>query len=295
MINVSSFIKGITPKLILDIYRHKVDKEKSLFSDKKFLTYVSKKKTGFDFHKKDIETLVLRGSHADYAIKPRSNMNMYNLGLTSTNLYFNYKIYEKNRNDMPKLKNLVLFFSVFTPGLSLNMIKERNRLIAYKYYFDVEYQHPELISPILEKKIFKKCRAITKKKNKLKDELYFGYDKKENFIVNGSAKDRAKTHLRENLRKPDQCQWLEKLINIIEKDKRKLYIVIPPANSEYYNAFADGVDLFLSLRGINSDSVEILDYYKSNLFNDGHFGDFDHMNDRGAAVITDEIFRELYK
>lgn len=262
-----------------------------LFIDDKFLSYVYKKKLGLENNLNNIKTLVLRGSHADYSIFTEGNNGIYNLGLTSSDIYFNFRLYENYSSKMESLENVVFFYSVFTPGLSLVRINEKYRLVAYKYFFDIPYQEEGLIDKKLEKKINNRCRKI--EPPKIQNE-YFGYVKKTSFFTNITAEERAKTHIRENKRKPNQLEWLKSLIHLVKNDKRRLYIVIPPAKKSYVECLPNKSQLFDSLYSLDLDNVTIVDFYDSPLFDDSDLGDLDHMNEKGAKKLTAELLKYLY-
>lgn len=232
----------------------------------------------------------MRGSHADYSVFTQGEHGIYNLGLTSTDSYFNFKLYERYSKSLNNLENVIFFYSVFTPGLSLIKIKEKYRLATYKYFFGIPYQEEGLINRSLENKIYKKCQRVYISNV---NEQYFGYEKKYSFIKNITAEQRAKTHIRENLREPDQLEWIKKLSEMVKKDGRKLYIVIPPAQQSYINCLPHKSDLFGKLYALALDNTEILDFYGSPIFDDSDLGDFDHMNEKGAKKLTEELIRYI--
>ncbi|MGY0616930.1 hypothetical protein [Vibrio sp. FJH11] len=287
---IYTILKKITPKIVRDRIRKYRQRNDQLYMDDEFIEYVYKKKLGLEKNIDNIETLVLRGSHADYGVFTKGENGIYNLGLTSTDAYVSFKLYESYGKRINNLKNVVFFYSVFTPGLSLIKIKERYRLSTYKYFFDIPYQEEGLVNKKLENKIYKKCKKINKVKI---DETYFGYDKKNSFIKNITAEQRAKTHIRENRRDPDQLEWLTKLNDMVRKDDRKLYIVIPPAQKSYMDCLPNKSELFAKLHSLDLDNVEILDFYDSPIFDDSDLGDFDHMNEKGAKKLTKELIRHI--
>jgi hypothetical protein len=283
-------LKEILPKWILDKIRSVKKRKIDLFMDDDFLSYVYKKKLGLENNLNSITTLALRGSHADYGVFTQGEYGIYNLGLTSTDIYFNFKLYEIYSKKMNKLENVIFFYSVFTPGLSLVKINEKYRLVAYKYFFNVPYQDSNLIDKKYEKKIKSRCRKI--KPIGLEDK-YFGYDKKKQLISNISAEQRAKTHARENRREPNQLEWLVNLINLVKKDGRTLYIVIPPAKKAYMDCLPNKSKLFEKLYSLDLRNVKIIDLYGSPIFDDSDLGDFDHMNEKGAKKLTNELIKHV--
>ena len=179
----------------------------NLFDDEDFLYYVKKKKEGFIMNIDSIQTLVMRGSNSDYGFYSPLWKNSYNLGLTSSDLYFTFIIYKRYRKQLKRLKNIIIYHSVSSSGYSLIHTSERYRAVAYKCFFNTPYLKREMINSKYEKLIFKKCYKL-KPINISPD--YRGYDKKTCFGINISAEERIKPHLRENKRKPNQMHWLKK-------------------------------------------------------------------------------------
>lgn len=291
---VRAFIKSCAINLLpssivgrISAYRNR---EKNLFMDKDFLQYVYKKKKGIEQNSNRIKTLVLRGSHADYGVYTNGDTGIYNLGLISSDLYLSYKLYDKFSRKLDNLKHVVIVLGVPAIGLSLVRTKERNRLVAYKHFFGIPYQIEDQIDAEQELKIIKKCQKLPKLN--LPDN-YFGYEAQREFINNSLPEVRAKTHLRENQRCPNQLNWLQTLINQVRKDKKKLFIVIPPVKKSYADCLPEKSILFRSLNTLDLRDVEVLDFYGSPLFQDNHFGDPDHLNESGARKLSDELSSKL--
>jgi hypothetical protein len=287
---LKTMLKKTLPKWVLDKIISFTRRNAKLFMDNDFLSYVYKKKLGLENNLDNIQTLALRGSHADYSIFAKGENGIYNLGLTSTDIYVNFKLYEKYSNKMSKLESVIFFYSAFTPGLSLVRTSEKYRLVAYKYFFNIPYQDDSLIDKKFEKKIQNRCRKI--RPFELNSE-YCGYEKKHQFISNLSAAQRAKTHIRENKREPNQLEWLINLIELVKKDEKKLYIVIPPAKKSYMDCLPDKSELFEKLYSLDLSDVIIFDFYGSSIFDDSDLGDFDHMNEKGAKKLTEEIIKNI--
>lgn len=288
--SVKQILKTFLPKCLLEKRAEYYKRKKNMFMDEIFLSYTYKKKLGFKNNLENIEILALGSSHADYALLTESNKNIFNLGLTSLDMYSSYKLYEKYSPRMKNLKNIIFFYSVFTPGFSLIKTEEKYRLVAYKYFFGIQYQENEIINQKVEKTIINKCKKI--KEIKI-DKDYRGYSKKDAFFFGMTAEERANTHLRENRRQPNQLKWLEKFIYMAREDNRNLYIVISPAQKSYIECLPSKFKLFNEIYNIKNDNVIIIDFYDSPLFSDFDFGDFDHLNENGAKKLTAEILKRI--
>ena len=264
----------------------------NLFDDHAFLTYVKRKKEGFAKYSSSIKTLVLRGSNADFGFYSPAWEGSYNLGLISSDLYTDYHLYINNKDKLDNLEKVIVFISVGSIGFSLIKTKERYRAVSYKYFFKIPYQDNECINSFFEKQIFKKCKKINFQEI---DSNYRGYEKKNNYATNVLPQERVKSHLRENRRQPDQLNWLKLLHEVIISDGRKLIIIMPPVRADYRNLLPPDSILFKKLYELNLKEVKIINFYTSELFSDEDFGDTDHLNERGAIKLTNEIYRIFKK
>jgi hypothetical protein len=265
-----------------------------LFNDDEFLKYVLKKKIGLERNFDKISTLVLKGSHADYSFIPDYFESSFNLGLTSSDLFNTFAIYKSYSHKFDKLDNIIVFYSVFSSGYSLINTSSRYLTVVYNYFFGTSYDNYNLIDSKYEKLIIGKCDEITKVGLDVEID-YKGYENKTYYMKNISAKSRVKTHLRENLREPDQLEWLVLLNKEIIKDNRRLTVVIPPARSDYKAKLPSEDVVFKKIIDAQLENVEIINLYNSQFFLDSDFGDTDHLNDDGAKKMTiklKEIFIE---
>jgi hypothetical protein len=232
----------------------------------------------------------MRGSNSDYGFYSPSWENSYNLGLISTDLHFCYHLYNNYRNKLSQLQNIIVFFNIPSPGYSLIHTSERYRVVAYNYFFNIPYLNDKFINPKYEKWINKKCDKL-KSINIESD--YRGYDKKTYYGTNILTHERIRTHIRENKREPNQLHWLKDLNELIQKDNRKLFIIIPPFRSDYKKLLPEQSIIFKKIFKLKG--IEFIDYYNSNKFSDDDFGDADHLNEQGAKKLTNEIYQYFKK
>lgn len=285
-------IKAMVPEFIKTFFYNIKNKRSNLFMDRDFIEYVCKKKKGLEKHGSEIELLALRGSHCDYGIYSNAYKSIFNLGLTSSDLYTSHQLYEKSKALTPNLKYVVLFYSVFTPGLCLIKTKEKNRLVTYNHIFKMDYQTEGLIDKKEERKILKKIKKIQLKECSLEDS-YRGYVNPSHFGVNIKAETRIKTHLRENKREPNQLEHLLKLSKSVNNDNRKLVIILSPNRADYKSLLKNNDELFSSLYQLQLKNVDVIDYYNCDLFLDSDFGDTDHLNEKGAKKLTENLLMKL--
>lgn len=282
-INPSKQNKNFIRKLYL--YQKKINIK--LFDDDDYLLYLYRKKYNLENNLKSIKILIIGSSHSDYGFYSPVYADSFNLGLTSGDLYTSFHLYENYKSKLQSLNYIILFYSVFSAGYSLISTSERYRSVAYKYFFNVPYQVPKLIKRRFEKKILNKCKNL-----KLSDanSNFYGYERKTEFLIYQSANERAKSHLRENMREPDQLEWLIKLISSINKDDKEILIVIPPFRNDYKDLLPQSSIVFDKLFRLGHYmKYDILNFYDSEFFIDNDFGDADHLNEQGAIKLTKMI------
>lgn len=262
----------------------------NLFENKMFIEYVNRKSNGFRQKICDIKTLAIRGSNADYGFFAPVWDRSYNLGLVSSDLYYSFQLYQNFGKQLVNLEQIILFYSVSANGYSLIKTSERYRAVVYKYFFEIPYAETGIIKPKFEKYIFKKCETLN---HNLVESSYCGYDEHHNMGLKLPASERIKPHLRENRREPDQLNWLNLLCNEIKKDKRKIFIVIPPFRSDYRALLPEKEVLFKKLFQKKLANCEIIDLFDSPDFDDSDFADTDHMNKMGAIKLTSYLKKRI--
>jgi hypothetical protein len=285
-----AFLKKILPQSLLNRYEKYLEyKNRDIlyYYRKENLAYAYRKKQGLINHAAVIETLALRGSNTDCGFFPQCIDNSYNLGLTSTDVYIAYHLYLNCKGMLPHLKNIVYYVNGFVPGMSLIRIKERNRMVSYKYFFDIPYQEDGFIDEEIEEKILEKCRKFRMNV----PNNYWGYEKKQIFMRERDAEVRAKKILKDNRREPDQMIWVKKIIDQIIEDKKNIYMIIPPYSAELKNHLPPKEELYKKTYALLSNykdlsNVQLIDLYDSDLFDDSDMDDHDHLNIKGARKCT---------
>lgn len=264
-----------------------------LHSDTEFLSYVLKKKTGLMNRAGEIKTIALGASTTDYAFKPERSEQSYNLGLTSFDLHATYHTYMNIRDGICGLQNVLVFASSFSPGFHLAETRERYRAIAYRYFLGVPIQDEGRFKNRAIRQIEEKCRLSSI--GPIGPD-YSGYDKKTYFGEDITAADRVRTHLRENLRNPDQMAWLQSLLDEAGRRGHRVYLIIPPFRCDYkeeFSRFISEEDVFRKFYELALGDHRILNYYSSSVFGDECLGDTDHLNEGGARRLTQDIMRRI--
>lgn len=264
------------------------------FDNEKFIRPILDKKNGLEHHKSTIEALAIRGSNADFGFNPDEFPESYNLGLTSSDFYIAYKLYFNYRNKLTKLKYLFIYLSPSSIGLNLMRTKERYRSIAYEYFFDIprrDDHHDWEKSTRVEKKIINRCVKL-EENSASPPYAYRGYEQIVEIPDDISASTRAKTHLRENKREPDQMYWLKKLVKLADFHDVTAFIVITPARLDYKNELPKAEEIYSKIYSEFCES-RIFNFYNSKLFDDSDMYDTDHLNGKGAKKLTKILYEKI--
>ncbi len=253
--------------------------------NKEFINEIILKYNEFQLKKENIDTLILGSSHgAAGFISNQYSANSFNLASASQDLYYSYHLLKYCKNELKNLKNIYLFFSVFSFGFDLQKTIEKQRCAFFKYLFNIPYKYDADIE--LEvyykqiKKYYKNFKKYISSNGYIEQQIFFPSD----YPIN----ERAKTHLRENQRENDQMDYLRKIIETCKQDNINLKIIIPPLRNDFYNLLPDENILFAKL--YQQDNLpEIFSFWKNEIFKDSDFGDFDHLNYSGARKLTSLI------
>ena len=272
---------------IIDILRNKIY----------HLSTIAEKFEGLNEQEK-IETLIIGSSHLEQGFKALKDKQEYNLATTSQDLYYTYNLYKYCNSLKPKIKNIVISFSIFTPGHSLIRTSSSNVCILLKTIFGIDYQYPDvankkkffILEPIYKYKInsyFKHKRTDLETKEQSETQ--------SNFDIAAISK-RAIKHYKNHQRPISQLPYLTKILEDTQIKRQNVIIVIPPATSYYKQAIPSEENLFTCLYENTKpfNNVKILNYYDSNEFDDSDFFDGDHLNSKGAEKLTAFIREILY-
>ncbi len=239
---------------------------------------------------KDTETVVLGSSHARDGFVP--DKHSFNLGNSSQDLYRAYKVYEfisKQKSKQHKIKNIVLFWSVFHPGLQLEKTQEYYRCIPYKILYNADYP---IQFPIDDKPVLKRLRKDLKKQkypDGYRGESYY------DVLHTDITSELVEKHIKNTRRNNHQIRYVEKMLNIARKYGHKFYIVLPPYRSDYLKCLPPDNEIYFELFDfINANpDVKLLNFQRDKDFDDSDFDSADHCNIDGAKKLTKKINEKL--
>lgn len=232
-----------------------------------------------------LETLILGSSHAEFGI--RATEGEYNLGGAFQDLYTSFELY-KRYADAPKLKRVILTYSVFSPGSDTIMTNSRDCCVAYKVLANIPYRD----STVAEKAELSRYEVLARNKAKqaLRKNDTKGLDNRGNILhywtpfEHAPDEERARDHLKNNDRGNDMSRYLRMMMTETNRRAQELVVVIPPARKAYINALPSRDILFKELDRI--EGLRVLDFYGDEHFEDGDFMDPDHLTKDGARKLT---------
>lgn len=282
------FKKEITPSGRRHIY----------FCGIKIASYKVKNTVSVDMFKSDImkfkafqnadniKTIVLGSSHGRDGFVP--DINSFNLGNSSQDLYRAYKIYEyitKNKTKRKYLKNIVLFWSVFHPGLQLEKTQEFLKCVPYKAFYNAEYPTSFPINDKMYIKALKKEYKNTKCPDNYRGESFY------DVLHTDITSELVEKHLKNTKRNNNQIQYVKNMLDLTRKYKHNLYIVLPPYRQDYLDCLPDDKEIYFELFDFlekNTD-VKLLNFQRDKDFTDSDFDSADHCNKQGAIKLTNKI------
>ena len=230
--------------------------------------------------------MIIGSSHGFYGYRAEESLHEINACEPSQDLYYSYEIYKKYAN-APRLKNIVLFYSVFSPGSLLELSCHNHLCDSYKFIYGIPYRFTNECEREKIRSVY--TSFIVKIKNH-PDFHYVGNVQKPVFFPLDAEK-RAKEHLKGNKRNENQTFYVEKAAKLAREKGHNLYVVIPPAHSDYIKNLPPFEELFAELLKLK-DNVKILSFFGDDRFTDADLGDTDHLNEQGAKKLAD-IVRDI--
>jgi len=234
----------------------------------------------------EIKTLVVGSSHGDFGFDPQWCPGSFNLCCRSQDLKHSFLLYQKISKKRPSIRNLVIFYSVFSSGHELEKSPSEAELsVAMNELFglNIEYGDPKLKA--VSKQLQGKLRTLAPRLAGTNG--FLPRNGKGFFPASYGADRRARDHLRRN--NGTTLPYLAQILRLAKANRHRAYIVIPPARSDYRAATGPGQAIFSGLRDVLTSfepdyPVPVVDLYDSPLFNDAEFGDYDHLKPTSPGV-----------
>ena len=247
------------------------------------------------FNKIDtVENIVLGTSEARCGFV--EDEKFINFGIDSQDLYYSYKIFEKYKNAIPNLKNIIIYYSIYSSGNDLDKSPLNYRTVLYKVFYDIPYKNK--IAAInngfidFENQIQKLYKYINKMLPTLPTDILA--ETSSGFITQKELEDWAKREIKLK-EKGGMLHWLKALANSAKENGLKIHVVLLPRNPKVKEIYPDTKYLFEDIITYcdrnNLSVINAFDYE----FQEEDFIDLLHLSRKGAEKITQLIKSEVNK
>ncbi len=239
--------------------------------------------------KDEVQDLYMGLAYGQYGINPELlTRSSYNLCLPSMDFYTSYKTYCHFADMLPNLQNIYVVASYYSPGFNLSESGAKNRLEAYEAFLGAKNPNTPL-------------NHITKKgkynfsKLEIPDNIKRGFETTETEHINTDNKAAVQRHIKHAQKHgTGELKWLLKLKRVCEMNCCKLNVIILPLSKNYRDEMRNKHKLpirkaLMPLANycITND-IRILNFSPMEISED-NFLDWDHLNNKGAAVFTKEL------
>ena len=238
-----------------------------------------------------ISTLVVGSSHGDFGFDPQYCPGSFNLCCRSQDLKHSFYIYKRVCESVNTVRNLVVFYSVFSPGNFMerspgerDICPPLNEIFGLGLVYDDSYLSD--LSDLIRGKLDDVAFDVEGRAG------FFPTAGKGFFPESYGAKQRAEDHLKLN-RENGANVFLKDMLLVAGSLGHKVIIVVPPVRQDYkYAVGGDFGCVFGSLLSTLYEAVEsnpelnvqLVNAYEGDVFRDEFFGDFDHLLPTGEGV-----------
>lgn len=256
-------------------------------------------------HSEQVRTLILGSSHCFYGIDPHI-FGANSFSLAQPTQTYRYDLWELNHYPMPKLRMVILPFSYQSLFEDLeNEPSLRYWAVRYRLYMDCdihshlsEYGWECLHIPSFKEKLTSLWRPPKVKWDSLGFGLTNGY---ESLLV--EDKDNGRQRVKENtypdMKNLSLCtQELDSIASFCDKRNIRLILFTSPT-SVSFRRYASKHQIDISKRVLRRiirrhRSISYFCYWDDPDFTPEHFYDADHLNLRGARLLSGKLYKDIY-
>lgn len=284
-------------------------------------------------YNKDIKTIIVGNSYPLNGIDQiKMNSSSINIALSGQDLYYSCKLAENTIKNNTNIKNCIIGagYFLFNHDLSrsknedeINKIRnvyypilndkhnlediecverlELNKVVdnnLIRYLFNLEFldKYFKSLVYIENNSYYNKrfSREITSILHRVKLSCISSDEKYE------IGKNRAEQHnklLKYNETYKEYRDIFYKFIEFLKSKNIKIIIIVFPT-TKYYSEFLDEgykKEFYNVINNIKDKSdIELIDFSEENIFNEEDFSDVDHLNEKGAVKVTNELNRRIF-
>ncbi|MDA3838717.1 MAG: hypothetical protein PF574_07020 [Candidatus Delongbacteria bacterium] len=247
---------------------------------------------------KDIETFIVGSSHSFYGIDPQYfSMNTFNAAHVAQSLKWDYFIFDKFKDNMTSLKNVIIPISYFSLFYNLEGGDADWRIKDYKIYYDADEPSFKYNYEIFNRKLVQlviKAYKIFTGEDKGVNCSDLGFGSRTALLdidMESSGKTAARIHTVENYDAfSGNLRILEKFINDCNQmDVTVLLVVLPSWKTYREHLDADQLIATESYCFELSHKFKNTYYYsflEDRRFKLEDFANADHLNNKGAEKIS---------
>jgi hypothetical protein len=240
-----------------------------------------------------LETLVVGSSHGDKAFDPVYCSNSFNMCYRSLDHKHCYYLYKELAALCPNMKNVVLFYSVFSPGHFLERSPgeaDIGPLLNAFFGLGMRYQDDNfnIISQALTKQLQDGMDATL-------DVETAGVEGHSGFLPGFTGavapalhQARLQSHIKLNY-EGGADYYVLKILALANRLGHRVCIVTPPVTSAYRQAMGIGSSqIFKELIEMVTEfpwtnSINVINCYDDEAYKDEYFVDLDHLDPRGEG------------
>ncbi|MCK5825298.1 MAG: hypothetical protein KAG96_07835 [Ichthyobacteriaceae bacterium] len=249
-------------------------------------------------HSSEIETLVLGSSHSLYGVNPAYfTSKTYNAAYAAQLIDIDYEIFNKYKDSLTGLKNLIIPISYFTLFNDLKTGNESFRTKDYLLYYNMDVSnsftdYSEVLSSRFKVNVRRlKSYYINNKPSVICDESGWGtvFDLPHNFDESATiAFNRHTAETFDNFN--NNVEMLTSMIEWSEANGVHVVLFTPPGYKTYSSLFQEKqLQLTKStmLKLVNEyKNCEYFNLLKSTDFVEADYYDADHLNKEGAKKLS---------
>jgi len=240
---------------------------------------------------KNLRNLVLGSSHGrDCFIPSKYDFNLSN---SSLDMYRIWKLYQYVvKHNGKDLKNVIVVWSVFHAGLQLEKTREYARCIPYKGLYKIDYAMPFPEDDKYGLSILQKQIADVSCPSDFRGRATY---KLEHF--NEPTDVLVSKHVKNTTRNNHQIDYLQKIAELAQKHKHKMYVILPPYRRDYLECLPNDNEIYHELFDFidKNKTVKLLNFQRDSDFQYGDFDSPDHCNESGGIKMTKKINQVIHK
>lgn len=244
-----------------------------------------------------IKTLCIGSSHGDGSFDPRYFPNSFNLCFRSADMEHVSLLYDRVIDSLPNVENILFFYPIYFPGWCMYSNMEEGWVSLYLneiFKLGINYQ--------IEKNYYSVRQNVLKDNL---DDIHYDIENYGGFTPNNGqvilpASYNVAQRVYVHHRLSEMTTYDQMFFDFVEKVKQRnltLTIVIPAARSDYVNAIFNIIEgpymtFFRKTRDLYKDTII---FFNSDLFQDNHFADTDHMDalGEGPKILTTDLYSKF--